>query len=113
MTIIVRELSPITTVKDTSFKRLKKKCVVFHNKPRPTRLALGFQDNLTSLNNSQALSQNIPSFRSSQTLLILVVYKIGIMRATISYLNLLLFFFSFIELVLVYAVFDKTVYKAF
>ena len=35
------------------------------------------------------------------------------MRATISYLNLLLFFFSFIEFVLVYAVFDKTVYKAF
>ena len=63
VTIIARELSPIITVKDSSLKvRLK-------------RLAQGFQDNLTGLNNSQTLRENIPNFNSCQTLLILEVHN--------------------------------------
>ena len=45
------------------------------NRPRLTRLAEGFQDNLRGLNNSQTFSQNIPNFSISQTLLILVVHN--------------------------------------
>ena len=46
------------------------------DKARLTRLAVGFQHNLTGLNNSQTLSQNtVPNFSSSQTLLILVIHN--------------------------------------
>ena len=44
-----------------------------HDKLRVTGLSQGFQDNLTGLNKSQTLSQNISKFSSSQTLLMLVV----------------------------------------
>ena len=43
-----------------------------HDKPRVTGLSQGFQDNLTGLNKSQTLSQNISKFSSSQTLLMVV-----------------------------------------
>ena len=46
-----------------------------HNKPRVKRLAQGFQENLTGLNNSQTLRENIPNFNSCQTLLILEVHN--------------------------------------
>ena len=39
-----------------------------HDKPRLTRLAQGFQDNLTGLNNYQKLSHNIPNFSCSEHL---------------------------------------------
>ena len=37
---------------------------------------VGFQGNLTGLKNTQTLSQNIPYFSNSQTLLVLVVHNI-------------------------------------
>ena len=43
------------------------------DKPGLIRLAQGFQDNQTDINNSQTISQNISNFSSSQILLILVV----------------------------------------
>ena len=39
-----------------------------HDKPRLTRLAQGFQDNLTGLNNYKKLSHNIPNFSCSEHL---------------------------------------------
>ena len=54
--------------------------LVAHNKPRLTRLAQVFQDNLIGLDNSQTFTPNISNFISSQTPLILVVHNTTMLR---------------------------------
>ena len=68
MTIIVLELLEALLRSRTHHSKGKIKCVVLQRitcKPTLARLAHGLQDNQTSLNVSQTLSQSIPNFSNS------------------------------------------------